>query len=124
MCKYCDDKQKSIQRGNDLNEVSQATALRKYYPWTAREDKIVVSDRPMKEIAIELGRTYFAVVTRRNVLSGPKNRPYSAKEDELIMRTDIPAADIAAALKRTRNAVYVRRHNLRLYAQGHNNATP
>lgn len=124
MCKYCDTRKLATQRSAENSDASQATAIRKHYPWTDREDRIVLSDRPIKEIAVELGRTYYAVATRRNALSGVKNRPYSPQEDALIMRTDIPAADIAAALKRTRSAVYVRRHNLRLYAQGHNNATP
>lgn len=50
-------------------EASLEVATRAGDPWTENEDKIVLSsDLPLLEVAIQLGRTYISVTTRRRNL--------------------------------------------------------
>jgi hypothetical protein len=52
-----------------VNDLTRLLAQKARQPWTAGEDEAVLNDpRPMREIALELGRSYYACNHRRYTL--------------------------------------------------------
>jgi DNA-binding CsgD family transcriptional regulator len=86
-------------------------------PWTQEEDQVVMDeDLTGREQADKLGRSYAAVLTRRNTLrraaGKPKreSRPWTPEDLATARREDVPVKELAAMLGRTTSSVYAMRH--------------
>lgn len=122
MCLECDRKERSIELVQQAQEVTRKTALRNGKPWSDRENAALLEDRPLKEIAIELGRTYNAAATQRNRLVGADEHKYTPAEDNFIVTDARPVKELARILNRTPKAIRQRRWQLKQLAK--HNATP
>lgn len=76
-CKTCHDRE-ARAGWNQRQEASRAGATAKGQPWTAEETRLALEDRPIEEIAAELGRTYASVVRRRNAVRKRLYQPRDA----------------------------------------------
>jgi len=99
-----------------MSKLTEARVLR---AWTDEEYGLVASsDKPIADLAAEMGRTRHAVQKVRNKLRAgwvPNRAPgWSEDEDALLLSTlRLPAKDVAASMGRTVSAVHQRRHSLK-----------
>ncbi|HET7355542.1 MAG TPA: hypothetical protein VFJ09_02595 [Nocardioidaceae bacterium] len=76
-CRSCHD-QEARAGWDQRQEASRARAARRGQPWTVQETRLALEDRPVEEIAGDLGRTYAAVVRRRDRVRGRLHTPREA----------------------------------------------